>query len=325
MAAVGGLLLAVYLIVESGAAQVAHAMLVIGWWLIPISLFHLLPMSFSAFSWRELLPATSRPDTFTCLWIRWIRESINSLLPVAGIGGDVASLRLVHLQGVPATEAATSMVVDTTVGAATQLLFVLSGVALLLTRSTERSALIVAGTVLIGMGLLCAGTAAFVLFQHRGLFAGLEKIARRLLPEKWRSRFAAGASAIDDAVVQAYRRRRVILRAALLRLIGWTAGAGEVWLIMQAMGHPIGIVEAFVLESLGAGVRAAAFMIPGALGALEASLILFGALFGLPADAALAISLSKRVRELAWGVPGLLLWHWIEGHYLLRRGEPKPR
>jgi len=72
-------------------------------------------------------------------------------------------------------------------------------------------------------------------------------------------------------------------------------------------------------------VRAAAFMIPGALGALEASLILFGALFGLPADAALAISLSKRVRELAWGVPGLLLWHWIEGHYLLRGGEPKPR
>jgi putative membrane protein len=322
MAAVGGLLLAVYLIVESGAAQVAHAMLVIGWWLIPISLFHLLPLLFSALSWRELLPATSRPDPFTCVWIRWIRESINSLLPVAGVGGDVASIRLARLQGVPATEAATSMVVDTTVGAATQLVFALSGVGLLLTRSTERSAVIVAGTVLIGMALLCAGTAAFVLFQHRGLFAGLAKIARRLLPEEWRSGFAAGASAIDDAVVQAYRRRRVVLRAALLRIMGWTAGAGEVWLVMQALGHPIGVVEAFVLESLGAGVRAAAFMIPGALGALEASLILFGALFGLPADTALAISLSKRVRELAWGVPGLLVWHWIEGHYIVRRGEP---
>jgi len=322
MAAVGGLLLAVYLIIESGAAQVAHAMLVIGWWLVPISLFHLLPMLFSALSWRELIPATCRPDAFTSLWIRWIRESINSLLPVAGVGGDVASIRLARLQGVPATEAATSMVVDATVGAATQLVFALSGVGLLLTRSTERSAVIVAGTVLIGMALLCAGTAAFVLFQHRGLFAGLAKIARRLLPEEWRSGFAAGASAIDDAVVQAYRRRRVVLRAALLRTIGWAAGAGEVWLVMQALGHPIGIVEAFVLESLGAGVRAAAFMIPGALGALEASLILFGALFGLPADTALAISLSKRVRELAWGVPGLLVWHWIEGHYIVRRGEP---
>jgi hypothetical protein len=52
---------------------------------------------------------------------------------------------------------------------------------------------------------------------------------------------------------------------------------------------------------------------------------LFGALFGLPAETALAISLSKRVRELALGVPGLLVWHWIEGHYLLRRGAPKAR
>src|SRR5262249_48960133 len=107
MAAVGGLLLAVYLIIESGAAQVAHAMLVIGWWLVPISMFHLLPMLFSALSWRQLIPATSRPDAFTSVRIRWIRESINSLLPVAGVGGDVASVRLARLQGVPATEAAT--------------------------------------------------------------------------------------------------------------------------------------------------------------------------------------------------------------------------
>jgi hypothetical protein len=49
----------------------------------------------------------------------------------------------------------------------------------------------------------------------------------------------------------------------------------------------------------------------------------FGALFGLPAETALAISLSKRVRELILGLPGLFVWHWIEGHYLLRRSENK--
>jgi len=44
-------------------------------------------------------------------------------------------------------------------------------------------------------------------------------------------------------------------------------------------------------------------------------------LFGLPAYTALAISLTKRVRELALGVPGLLVWHWIESRYLLRRAD----
>ncbi len=296
-------------------------MAVIGWWLIPITLFHLVPLVFSALSWRELLPRSSRPHAVTVIWIRWIRESINSLLPVAGIGGDIASARLAHLRGVPGAQAAASMVVDTTVGVATQLIFVMSGVGLLLMRSNERGAVVVAWTVLIGTGVFFVAITAFVMLQHRGLFVGSAKLARRLMPEQWLSAFAASASAIDDAVVGAYRAGWAILRANVLRLIGWAAGAGEIWLVMRSLGQPVGMVDAFILESLSAGVRAAAFMVPGALGALEGSFVLFGALFGLSPETALAISLSKRVRELALGLPGLFVWHWIEGHYLLRRGE----
>ena len=147
-----------------------------------------------------------------------------------------------------------------------------------------------------------------MIFQHRGLFAGSAKLARRLLPEQWLSAIAAGASAIDDAVVAAYRTRGpTCSRASVLRLIGWAASAGEIWLVMQALGSPSASIDAFILESLGSGVRAAAFMLPGALGALEGSFVVFGALFGLPAETALAISLSKRVRELALGLPGCLL------------------
>jgi len=316
---------AVYLVIESGAAQVAHAMGVIGWWLLPITLFHLVPLSFSALSWRQLISPSSSPGTVTLIWIRWIRDSINSLLPVAGIGGDIASVRLAHLQGVPGAQAAASMVVDTTIGVATQLIFVMSGVGLLLMRSTERSALLLAWVVLIGTGVFIALIAAFVLVQHRGLFVGFTNLARRLVAEKWLSAFAASASAIDDAVAAAYRSGWSILRATILRLIGWAAGAGEIWLVMQSLGHPLDMLDAFTLESLSSGVRVATFMVPGALGALEGSFILFGALFGLPAQTALAISLSKRVRELALGLPGLFVWHWIEGHYLLRRSESKAR
>jgi hypothetical protein len=54
----------------------------------------------------------------------------------------------------------------------------------------------------------------------------------------------------------------------------------------------------------------------------------FGALFGLPAETALTISPSRRVRELALGVPGLFVWQWVEGRRALRRGRhevSKPR
>jgi putative membrane protein len=321
IAAFCGFGLVVYLIVDSGAGQVAHAMLVVGWSLIPIALFHIVPLFFSALSWRELLPLSSRPDVFSVTWIRWVRESINSLLPVAGVGGDFASARLAHLRGVPGAQAAASMVVDTTVGVVTQLIFVMAGVTLLVTRSTDHAALLVAWAVVIGIVAFCVVIAAFVVFQHRSMFAIFAKLARRLLPEKWLSSFACSASAIDDAVVAIYRGGFAIMRANIWRLVGWAVGTGEIWLVLHALGQPLDVIDAFVLESLGSGVRAAAFMVPGALGALEGGFVLFGALFGLPAETALAISLSKRVREMILGLPGLFVWHWVEVHYLLRRSE----
>ncbi len=296
-------------------------MSVIGWWLIPITLYHCVPLFFSALSWRELLPVSSRLDVFTMIWIRWIRESINTLLPVFGVGGDVAGARLVHLRGVPGTQAAASMVVDTTVGVATQLIFVLTGVTLLLARSSEHAARLAAWGVLIGVGALAAGVAAFVLLQHRSLFAIVAKLAGGLSPEKWLSSVAGNASAIDEAVVATYRSGFDFVAANLLHLVGWAAGAGEIWLVMRVLGPPLGAIDAFILESLVSGARAAAFMVPGALGAVEGGLVVFGALFGLPPETALAVSLSKRVRELALGLPGLLAWHWVEGRYLLRRRD----
>jgi putative membrane protein len=325
IAALFGFTLFVCLIVGSGASDVAHAMLVVGWGLLPITMFHFVPLFISALSWRELLPLSSRPDIVSVTWIRWIRESINALLPVAGVGGDFASARLAHLRGVPSAQAAASMVVDTTVGVITQLVFVMTGMALLVARSAEPAALLVAWVVLGGIVMFLVAIAAFVLVQHRSMFVVFAKLARGLLPERWLSSFAGSASAIDDAVVATYRSGFAFLRANLLRLVGWAAGTGEIWFVMQFLGQPLGVVDAFILESLGSGVRAAAFMVPGALGALEGGFVVFGALFGLPAETALAISLSKRVRELILGLPGLFAWHWVEGRYLMRRNQDKAR
>ena len=48
---------------------------------------------------------------------------------------------------------------------------------------------------------------------------------------------------------------------------------------------------------------------PGALGVQEAAYVLAGPLVGLPPEAALALSLGKRVRELCLSVPTLLVWY----------------
>ena len=44
----------------------------------------------------------------------------------------------------------------------------------------------------------------------------------------------------------------------------------------------------------------------------------FGPLFGLPVEAALALSLLKRARDIAVGVPMLLSWQLAESRRRLR-------
>jgi putative membrane protein len=293
-------------------------MLALGWWLAPITLLHLIPLYFDAMSWRQLFPTLNRPGQPSFLWMRWIRESVSTLLPVAGVGGDVVSARLVHQRGVSGAQATATMVVDITVGSATQLVFVLVGVGLL-TAGKTRNAAATAWGLTIGVAIFAVAIGIFVRLQHNSMFAVLIGWANRLAPKSWTSGFAGRAEAIDGSVVATYRRRLALSYSSLLRLIGWVSGVSEVWLTMWALGQPLSLIDAFILESLSAGVRGAAFMVPGALGAQEGGMVLFGALLGLPADLALAVSLTKRVRELALGLPGLAAWQWVEGRRFLAR------
>ena len=50
-------------------------------------------------------------------------------------------------------------------------------------------------------------------------------------------------------------------------------------------------------------------------------LILLGNLLGIPGEIALALSLVRRVRELALGIPGLAAWQFLEARHLLQNQQ----
>ena len=323
-----GLALATVLIVHLGAAAILEAMLVIGWGLVAVTLFHLVPMFLNNLSWRAILPRESRPGPAVLLWIRWIRESINTLLPVGQVGGDLVCARFVHLHGVPAVPAIASLVVDLTVSVFTQLVFVALGLALLLMRSLEPAVLTVVSAVAAGMGILVAVMATFLFVQRAGMFDIATRLSGRiggsLLRNRDLARLSAKATEIDAAIRALYRDKRAFWTAMAWRLADWIAGAGEVWLVMYFLGKPVTFAEAMILESLGTGVRTAAFLVPGAIGILEASYIVFGSLFGISAADSLALALAKRVRELLIGLPGLVAWQIAEGRRFLGRSRKAP-
>jgi hypothetical protein len=211
--------------------------------------------------------------------------------------------------GVPGVLAGASVVVDVTLVVTTQLLFTVAGLAgfVLWVGETRTMLNAVAGTVVTGV--LVAG---FYVLQRRGLFGGLAALLERVVEGPQFAALAGGARALDAEVKALYLERDRVARSAAWHLVQWCTGAGEVWLALWFLGHPVGLLEAFLLESLSQAVRTAAFVVPAGIGVQEAGFLGLGAVLGIPPDTALALSLAKRVPEIALGLPGLAAW-WAVG------------
>ncbi|MBC7799920.1 MAG: flippase-like domain-containing protein, partial [Gemmatimonadaceae bacterium] len=107
-----GLAIAAWLLASFGIREIGALVAQAGWGLVVVVLFHWSQILFSAFAWRAL------GGTQVSLWdyvvLRWIREAVNNLLPVAQVGGQVVGARLLRRRGVPMADAVAGSVGDMT-------------------------------------------------------------------------------------------------------------------------------------------------------------------------------------------------------------------
>ncbi len=309
-----GIVLFVAIIAHQGVGEVAGALAVAGWGLLGVAAFHLVPVFGDAMGWRRLLASRSPISIRTAMYARWIGESVNGLLPVAQVGGSVVKANLAARRGVPGALAGASVVVDITTLVGSQIAFTLLGLALLIAHVGGRD---LAPTALAGTVVMSLMLFGFYLAQRRGMFGVLARALQKLAPGGGPSALADGAESIDADVRALYGESRAVVGAIAWHLFAWIVGAGEVWLALWLLGHPVDLSTALLLESLGQAMRAAAFAIPGALGVQEGGYVLLGQVLGIGPETAIALSLSKRVRELTLGIPGLVVWQIEEANALL--------
>ena len=310
-----GMSVLVGLTIWYGADNVGSAMLSAGWACVLVVLARIVAVGIAGVGWWLLFPPP-QPAFWMCVGIRFIREGANALLPLAQIGGDFIGARCMALRGVRGTLAAASVIVDVLLQATSQLAFAIIGLTLLMAMGGNE---LVVWPVAIGIAFAVPALGGFLLVQG--------ELGRRVVT-KALSMFAGDRTwevfgAVDDLFAKLnvlYSHRGLLARSATWHLIGWFVGATEVWVVLNAMGHPIDYGDAVIIESLMHAVRGAAFAVPGALGAQEGGLIVLCAMFGVPPEAALALSLVKRIPDLVIGIPGLIGWQVLEGwNYHSRR------
>ena len=303
---------AVGLILWTGAGPVFGAVAAAGWAVLAVVVLRGVAVSAAGIGWFFLFPAGLRPTAWTCVLIRFLREGANALLPITQIGGEVIGARVLTLRGAPASLSAASVIVDVLVQAVTQFLFAAVGLATLASMRDDDA---VRGTVAIVIVIAVPALGGFYLVQRPVGQRFVKAVLKRVVGEREWLSFGA-IDALYSRLASIYANRRGVITTSFIHLLVWFFGALEVWAMLAFMGYPSGYPEALVVESLMQAIRGAAFAIPGALGAQEGGLVVLCAIFGVPAEAAIAMSLIKRVPDLVFGVPSLVGWQVLEGRAL---------
>jgi len=304
------------LLIRQGASQVGAAFATAGWAIIAVVVYHfVVPVFLDAVAWWVLFPRSDRLPLRKLFWMRWVGESVSTLVPSAAVGGDIVRARLAAINGVPLPISAGSVLVDITLGVFTQAGFTMLGLALLVDATGQKSFV---RPTLVGTLLGILAVAGFYFAQRLGMFRFLGLIVARLAnsPE-WQSLVQSGET-LDRAIRGLYARRRGVAMCCAWTILSLVGGSGEIWIALHALGLPATLVNALILQSMALTIRSAAFAVPGGLGVQEGGYLVVGNLLGIPGNAAFALSLIARMRELALGIPGLVVWQMIEGRRLLR-------
>lgn len=312
-----GLCLAAWLVATNDLAAVAAAFGKIGFLgLAGVVLARIAAIFVCGIAWARLLDGLSPAPASACVVLRFVREGINVLLPVASVGGDVLGARLLTFWLVPGALAAATVLADMLFQVGTLALFAGLGAALVGRVEGAAAAELAqwTGRTLIVAALLLSG---FFALLRTGLMRVLEEkiaaLGRRFVREaEARPEPRAQVQGALDAVWGPGRRGH-LAQSFGLHALAWMFGVAEVAIVLACIGgRPVDLVEVVVIEALGQAIKAAAFLIPSGLGVQEGGFVLVCGLFGIDGGTALALSLAKRVPDVMLGLPALLVWQNLE-------------
>ncbi len=299
-----GILLLTGLIGTVGFDPIRSALSHGGWGLFSLIVLYPLELYPRALAWRWVYPGTCTARHGPFIEAMWIGQSLNRLIPTAGIGGDIARGRLLVLRGAPTDAVIASLVADKAAQAMSTWLLMVLGLLLIMGRAGDP---VLAITLAAAALLLLIAIGLFLRLQHG---AGVSKMLTR-----WSggtggrlARLTPSVRAIEGLLATIYARRGRLVASTTVRTAGVVAMAAELWLAAWLLHIPLSPLDAITLRVVGFAVRSLAFMVWGGIGVQEGAFLLLSSVTGVAPAGLIALSLATRFRELLVALPAMGLW-----------------
>ncbi|HEX4409720.1 MAG TPA: lysylphosphatidylglycerol synthase domain-containing protein [Xanthobacteraceae bacterium] len=292
-----------------GFDSVLHAALTSHWATVLVVLARAIALIAAGIGWWLVLSPLPRSALFFIV-VRFVRDALNVLFPFAVVGGDIIGARLLSLAGIGTSPAIASVLIDIFIQVVCLAIFAVTGVVIIFDLGGAHQ-LSTMTFVLLAVAL--PALLGFFLALNFGAF---EPAVRWLIAFGEKRNWSIFGHVVDlgARLQDIWGNHRGLSVSFVVHLAAVFFGASEVWIALHFMGFPVGVAQAIAIEALGQGSRAAAFVLPGGLGVQDGTLIAVCAIFGIPAEVALAMSLIKRVPDLVLGLPSLAVWQLLERH-----------
>jgi putative membrane protein len=298
-----------------GFDRVAHAILSVGGkGFVAFCIWQLVVMAMLGAAWWLVVPPTSRRPIPVFVWGRMVRDSAAVCLPFSPVGGFVIGARAVTLHGIAWPVAAISTVVDLTAEFAAEIVFALGGLIVLLGRTSDTG---ISHLAEIGVAVALVAVLGILKLQ-RGVASLFIRLGKRLLGQWFAGAEQDGISTVELSKMYGDGPRLALCTTA--HLVGWFGKGLGNWIAFRLLGSDLDLMGGLAIEGLLHIVMATAVLIPGYAGVQEAGYVALGSIFGVPPEISLGVSLVRRARDVAIGIPILLIWQFIEVRHL--RGAP---
>lgn len=310
--ALAGLVLATILITWFGYARVLATVQSIGWADFALIVgWQLLLFVVLGLAWDAIVPARESLRPWLFIWGRMVRDSSANCLPFSQVGGFVFGARAAMLHGLSWPLATASTVVDVTAEFLAQLAFTAIGLGFLLARAPSSA---FAVPVEVGLGLAVMAGVALIWLQQGAapLFARLGK----RIAGRWFRDAQDRLEVLQAELGLIYGHTTRLAIGFIVHLLGWIGTGIAGWITYRCLGVPINFDDALAIEALLSAMAAVAFLVPVNAGVQEAGYAGLGAIFGVPPELSLGVSLVRRARDLTIGLPVLLVWQLFEARRL---------
>lgn len=243
--------------------------------------------------WRVLL-GSSRDDValLTLYKAYAVGDALNQTIPSVDVAGEVA--KVLMLRGdIPWHRVVASLTIHRIMEVIASALLLAFGLLVSWTRLDLPFWWNVSGLcVLVGMLAFVAG---LVWLQSRGIYGPLLDH----LGGGTHTSLRSGAK-IDREMRQTLAERSRVLIAGLLIFLSWAAGILEVYLCLLWLNLAARWDMAIAIEGFGLFISNLAFFIPGRLGVSEGGRVFLLTAMHIPAPQAMALTVVRRLREIAW-------------------------